>query len=88
MDLQIALHLTLTTQTPVVLDLLTGEVGLLGVEDFSPTLKHLYLTLSAAGLTTTGRRQENAILVERSHQVVTLRHVEHPVTINCNIHVS
>ena len=54
MDLEVALHLALTTQTPVVFDLLTGEVGLLRVEDLAPTLKYLYLTLSAAGLTTTG----------------------------------
>ena len=88
MNLQVALDLTLTAEAPVVLDLLTGEVGLLRVEDFSPTLEHLHLTLSARGLTTAGRRQEDAVLVERSHQVVALWYIEHLVAIYCNIHIA
>ena len=53
MDLQVALDLTLTTQAPMVLNLLTGEMRLLGIEDLAPTLKYLNLTLSATGLSTT-----------------------------------
>lgn len=64
MNFQITLDLTLTTQTPAILDLLTGEMWFLRVEDLTPTLKNLDLTLSAGSLTTTGRRQEHTILVE------------------------
>ena len=39
MNLQVALYLTLATQTPTGLNLLAREVGLFGIEDFSPTLK-------------------------------------------------
>ena len=38
MNLQVTLHLALATQTPMVLNLLTGEVRLLTVEDLSPPL--------------------------------------------------
>ena len=65
MDLQIALHLTLTAQTPASLDLLTREMGLLRVEDLATAFEHLHLTLSARGLTAAGRGQEYAVLVER-----------------------
>ena len=88
MYLQVAFHLALTAETPMVLDLLTGEVWLLGVEDLSPTLKNLNLTLSAGSLTTAGRRQEDAVLVQRRHQVVALRHVDGTVAVNLDIHVA
>ena len=64
MNLQVALDLTLTTQAPASLDFLTAEMRLFRVEDFSPTLKDLYFTLTAACLTTAGRRQEDTVLVE------------------------
>ena len=67
-DLEVALHLALTAQAPARLDFLTGEVRLLRVEDLSPTLKHLHLALSARSLSAAGRRQEDAVLVERGHQ--------------------
>ena len=88
MNLQVALHLALTAEAPVVLDLLTGKVGLLRVENFAPTLKNLNLTLSAGCLTTAGRRQEDAVLVESCHQVVALRHVDGTVAVNLDIHVA
>ena len=47
MDLQIAFNLTLTAEAPTCLNLLTGEMRLLRVEDLAPTLKNLNLTLSA-----------------------------------------
>ena len=72
----------------MVLNLLTCEVRLLRIENLATTLEHLNLTLSAAGLTTTSRRQEDAVLVEGSHQVVALRYVEHTITVNCNIHIT
>ena len=65
MNLQVALYLTLATQTPTGLNLLAREVGLFGIEDFSPTLKHLHLALSARGFTTAGTGQEDTVLVER-----------------------
>ena len=88
MNFLITLDLTLTTQTPAILDLLTGEMWFLRVEDLTPTLKNLDLTLSAGSLTTTGRRQEHTILVEGRHQTVTLCHRNGTVAINLNIHVT
>ena len=88
MNLQISLHLTLTTQAPAGLDLLTREVGLLRVENLPAAFKHLNLTLSAGGLTTTGRGQEHTVLIERRHQRVTLGYGDSTVAVNHNIHVS
>lgn len=88
MNLQIALHLALASQTPVVLNLLAREVRLLGIEDFSPTLEHLHLALSARCLTATSRRQEDAVLVERGHQAGTLWHVDSAVAIDFDIHIA
>ena len=65
MNLQVALHLALASQTPASLDFLTGEVRLLGIEYLAPTLEHLHLTLSARRLTAAGRGQEDTVLVER-----------------------
>ena len=88
MDLQVTLHLALTAEAPVVLNLLTGEMGLLRVEDLAPTLKHLYLALSAGGLTTAGRGQEDAVLVERGHQVIALGYRDGTVAIDHDIHIA
>ena len=88
MYLQVALDLALATQTPMVLDLLTGEVWLLTVENLATTFQHLNLTLSARSLTTAGRGQEDAVLVQSSHQVVALRHVDGTVAVNLNIHIA
>ena len=87
-DAHIALHLALAPQSPVGFDLLAGEVGLLRVEDLSPTLQHLHLALSAAGLSTACRGQEDAALVECGHEVVALRHVEHLVAIHRDVHIA
>ena len=65
MNLQVALHLALTAEAPASLDLLAGEVGLLRVENLPSSFEHLYLTLSAGCLTTTGGGQEHAVLIER-----------------------
>ncbi len=54
MNLEVALHLALATQSPALLDFLAGEVRLLGIEDFAPTLQYLYFTLSARCLATAG----------------------------------
>jgi hypothetical protein len=54
LDLQVALHLALASQTPVVLNLLAGEVRLLRIENLAAALEHLNLTLAAACLTTAG----------------------------------
>ena len=88
MDLQVALHLALATQTPMVLNLLTGEVWFLRIENLATTLKNLDLTLSTRGLTTTGRRQEDAILIERRHQVVALGYGDGTVAVDLDIHIA
>ena len=72
----------------MLLNLLTGKVGLLRVEDFSPTLKHLHLALAARGLTTAGTGQEYAVLVQRCHQVITLGYRYGTVAIYLNIHIT
>ena len=72
----------------MVLDLLTCEVRLLRIEDLAPTLKNLYLTLSARGLTTAGRRQEDAVLIERRHQVVALGYRDGTVAIDLDIYIA
>ena len=87
-DLEIALYLTLTAQTPARLDFLTSKVRLLRVEDLTPTLKHLHLALAARGLTTTSRRQEHTVLIERGHQRGTLGNVDGTVAVDFNIHIA
>ena len=88
LDLEIALYLTLTAQTPARLDFLTSKVRLLRVEDLTPTLKHLHLALAARGLTTTSRRQEHTVLIERGHQRGTLGNVDGTVAVDFNIHIA
>ena len=88
MDLEIALDLALAAEAPAGLDFLTGEVGLLGVENLAATFKHLYLTLSARGFTTAGRGQEDTVLVERRHEAVALCHADGTVTVDFNIHIA
>ena len=87
-NLQIALHLALAAQTPASFDFLAREVGLLGIEDLSPTLEHLHLALSARGLTTTGTGQEYAVLVECGHERSTLGHVNGAVAVDLDIHIA
>ena len=88
MDLQVALDLALTAEAPVVLDLLTGEVRLLGIQNLTTTFEHLYLTLSAAGFTTTSGGEEDTVLVQGGHQVVTLSYRDGTVAIDLNIHIA
>ncbi len=88
LDLQVALHLALASQTPVVLDLLAGEVRLLRIENLAAALEHLNLTLATACLTAAGRRQEDAVLIQRSHQTAALRHVDGLVAIDFDIYIS
>ena len=88
MNLQIALHLALAAQTPTGLDFLAREVRLLRVENLSPTLEYLHLTLSARGFTTTGTGQEDAVLVECRHERCALRNINGAVTVDFNIHIA
>ena len=46
-NLQIALYLALTSQSPTCLYLLACKMRTLRVEYLTPTLKHLYFTLAA-----------------------------------------
>lgn len=62
--LQVAFHLTLASETPVVLYLFTGEVRLLGIEYLTATFEHLNLALPARRLSSTSRRKEDAVLRE------------------------
>ena len=86
--LKVALDLALASKTPMLLNLLTGEVRLLGIEDFSTTFQDLYLTLSATGFTAACTGQENAILVERCHQTGTLRNCNSTVAVDFNVDIS
>lgn len=72
----------------MVLNLLAGEVRLLRIENLAAALEHLNLALATACLTTTGRRQEDAVLIQRSHQTAALRHVDGLVAVDFNIHIS
>ena len=72
----------------MILDLLACEVRLLRVENLATTLKHLNLTLSAACLTTTGRRQEDAILIKCGHQRRTLRYIDGLVAIDFDVDIT
>lgn len=72
----------------MLLDLLTCEVRLLGVEDLAAAFQHLHLALSAAGLTATGRRKVDAVLVERGHQAVALCHLEGLVVVDDDLYVA
>ena len=63
-------------------------MGLLRVENLATTLKHLHLALSAACLTAACRRQEDAVLVERSHQRRTLRHVDGLVAVDFDVDIA
>ena len=86
--LHVALHLCLTSQTPVVLYLLTGEVWTLRVKYFAAARENLQLTLSAACLTATGRRQEDAVLVEGSHYAAALIYCKFCVAVDSQCHLS
>ena len=50
----VSLHLALASQTPVVLDLLAGEMGTFRVEYLAAALQHLHFALSTAGLSAAG----------------------------------
>ena len=88
LDFQIALYLALASQTPMLLNLLACKMGAFRIEYLSTALKHLHFTLSAAGLTSTSRRQENTILVEGSHQTASLSHRDGLVAIDGNGHIA
>ena len=46
LDTEVALHLALASQTPIVLDLFASEVPLLRVEDFATALYYLAFALA------------------------------------------
>src|SRR5574344_936689 len=52
-NFKITFYLCLTSQTPMVLDLFTGEMRSFTVQNFTTTFKNLYFTLSTTGLTAT-----------------------------------
>ena len=87
-NLQIAFHLALTTQAPVLLLLLAREVTLLRVENFTAAVSYLQLALSAAALTATGRRQEDSLLRKCRKQRSALRHGNGVFAVNGDVHIA
>ena len=75
-DLEVLFNLDLATESPVVLDLLSVEESCFGREDISATLENSDFALSAVCFTAAGRRKENLLFSECSHEGVARSHVE------------
>ena len=69
LDRHVFLDLHLTSETPVVGDLLAVEETYLGRENFSATLGNAALALSAGTLTTTCRRKEYLLFCKSREKV-------------------
>ena len=72
----------------MIFNLFPREMRFFRVEDFTTTFKHLQLALPTAGLTTTGRRQENTILVEGRHHAAALWHLYRFIAIDFYFYVT
>ena len=68
----------------MLLNLLAGKVRTLGVKNLATALKDLNLALATAGLTTAGRGEEDAILIQGSHQTTALADRQLLVAIDSN----
>ena len=84
---QVAFYLALASETPMVFDLLACEVRTLGVKYLASAFQYLHLALSAARLSSTCRRKEYPILVERTHQRRALRYGYCLVAVDFNVYI-
>ena len=71
-DLEIALHLALAPQSPVIFDLFPSEMRPLRVENLSATFQYLHFALPTTGFAAARRRKKDSILVQRGHQIISL----------------
>ena len=84
----VTFHLTLAAESPVILYLFTTEVWSFGIENLTSSFNNLHLTLSTACLTTTCRRQEDTVFVQRCHDGTTLVNGHLLIAINRYRHLS
>ena len=71
----------------MVLDLLTGEMSLFRIQDFTAAFYHLTLALAARPFTAASRRQIDALFGQRGKQTVALRYRNNLVAIDSDVHV-
>src|SRR5574344_1814210 len=88
LDFEVALHLALASQTPMVLNLLAGEVRTLGIENLATAFYNLTLALTARALAATGRRQVDTVLGKRAEQTIALTYGQGFVIINRDCYIS
>ena len=82
---KISLHLALASQSPIVFHLLTGEMSLFGVEDFSSTADHLAFALSARTLSTAGTWKIDAFSCKCAEERAALLHFYRVLSVHGNL---
>ena len=87
-DADVAAHLALATEAPVVLDFLTGELTLFRVEDFAAAFGHLALALSARALAAAGRGEVYTVFCQRGEKAAALFHAEGVLAVDSDVHLA
>ena len=88
LDGHIALNFGLAAQTPVVFNLLAGEVALFRVENLAAAFQNLAFALSARALATASRRQIDALVGQCRQQARARFNLNFLVAIDGDFHLA